>query len=85
MIVNIYIQGSKLDLFQDENIEVNSSVADIEDITKNTTDYTKKTFTVPASKENNKIFKHWYDFGVDNSFDARIKVDGEIKNRWFLI
>ena len=41
MIVNIYIQGSKLDLFQDENMRLIVQVADIEDITKNTTDYTK--------------------------------------------
>ena len=49
MRVDIYIGGTKLDLFSDESIDVVSSVADIEDITKNTTDYTK-TFTVPASK-----------------------------------
>jgi len=78
MIVNIYIGGDKVDLFKEENIEINSSVADIEDITKNTTDYTK-TFTVAASKENNKLFKHWYNADIDNSFDARIKVDGRIE------
>ena len=83
MIVDIYIGGDKLDLFEDENIEVKSSVADIQDITKNTTDYTK-TFTVPASKENNKLFKHWYNATVDNSFDARVKVDGEIRMDGFL-
>ena len=78
MRVDIYIGGTKVDLFADENIDVVSSVADIEDITKNTTDYTK-TFTCPASKENNKLFKHWYNADVDNSFDARVKIDGEIK------
>ena len=78
MIVTLYIGGVKLDLFKDENISVNSSIANIEDITKNQTDFTK-TFTVPASDNNNKIFKHYYDADIDNSFDARIKVDGEIK------
>ena len=77
MITTLYIQGSRLDQQKDESVEVNSSVLDISDITKNTGDYTK-TFTVPASKRNNKIFKHWYDANIDNSFDARIKVDGEI-------
>ena len=77
MITTLYIQGSKLDQHADESVEVNSSVLDISDITKNTGDYTK-TFTVPASKRNNSIFKHWYDANIDNSFDARIKVDGEI-------
>ena len=77
MITTLYIQGSRLDQQKDESVEINSSVLDISDITKNTGDYTK-TFTVPASKRNNKIFKHWYDANIDNSFDARIKVDGEI-------
>ena len=77
MITTLYIQGSRLDQHADESVEVNSSVLDISDITKNTGDYTK-TFTVPASKRNNSIFKHWYDANIDNSFDARIKVDGEI-------
>ena len=77
MITTLYIQGSKLDQQKDESVEINSSVLDISDITRNTGDYTK-TFTVPASKSNNKIFKHWYDANIDNSFDARIKVDGEI-------
>lgn len=78
MIVNIFIGEDQVDLFQEENLEINSSVADIEDITKNTTDYTK-TFTVPASAENNILFKHWYNADIDNSFDARIKVDGRIE------
>ena len=78
MIVDVYIDDSLLDLFEGENLEVNSSIADIEDITKNTTDYTK-TFTVPASKENNKLFKHYYNATIDNSFDARIKVEGRIE------
>ena len=47
MIVSIYIQGNKVDLFDDEDITVNSSVAMISDITKNSTDYTK-SFTVPG-------------------------------------
>ena len=77
MITTLYIQGNRLDQYKDESVEINSSVLDISDITKNTGDYTK-TFTVPASKINNRIFKHWYDANIDNSFDARTKVDGEI-------
>jgi len=78
MVVSIYIGDDKLDLFGDENIEVQSSVSDIEDITLNTTDFTK-TFTVPASNDNNITFVHYYDADIDNSFDARIKVDGRIE------
>ena len=48
MRLTIYIEGQKLDLFKDEVIELNSSVANTDDVTKINTDYTK-TFTVPAS------------------------------------
>jgi len=74
----IYIGNDKIDLFKDEAATVVSSVLDITDITKNTGDYSK-TFTVPASKNNNKIFKHYYNANIDNTFDARIKVDGRIE------
>jgi hypothetical protein len=77
LVTTLYIDGQKLDQFKDETIEVVSSVLDIKDITKNSTDYSK-SFTVPASKQNNIIFSHWYDFNIDNSFDATRKVDGEI-------
>jgi hypothetical protein len=66
-----------LDQFKDENVEVVSSVVDIKDITKNTTSFTR-TFTVPASRRNNIIFRHYYDANIDNSFDARTKIDGRI-------
>ena len=78
MITDIYIGDDKIDLFDDESIDVVSSVLDITDITKNTGDYSK-TFTVPASKNNNRIFKHYYDANIDNTFDARIRVEGRIE------
>ncbi len=78
MILDIYIGNEKLELFEDENISITSSILDIQDISKNTTDYTK-SFTVPASEINNKIFKHYYNANIDNTFDARVSVDGRIE------
>jgi hypothetical protein len=78
MIINLYIGTDKLDLFGDEDINLNSSIADVSDITKNTTEYTK-SFTVPASDNNNAIFKHYYDANIDDGFDARIKQSGSIE------
>lgn len=77
MIVELYIGTDKLDLFGDENIQITSAVADISDITKNLTDYSRN-FTVPASETNNRIFKHYYDATIDNTFDARTKVSAYI-------
>ncbi len=74
---DIYIGGTKLDQFKDESATVVSNVLDISNIEKNLGDYSK-TFTVPASKNNNLLFKHWYNANIDNQFDARVKVDGRI-------
>lgn len=78
MIIDLYIGNDKLELFKDETVELNSSINTIDDITKNTTDYTK-SFTVPASDINNQIFKHYYEANIDNTFDARVKVAGRIE------
>jgi len=78
MITAIYINNDRLDLFQDESITVQSSIIDSQDITKNTGDFTRD-FTVPANDNNNEIFKHYYNATIDNSFDARTKVDGKIE------
>jgi len=77
-MIGVYIGNDRLDLFKDEGISITSSVLDIQDITKNTTDYSK-SFTVPASSRNNKIFKHYWEFIIDNGFDARVSVEGRIE------
>lgn len=78
MITKIYIENQLIDLFDDETIELNSSVANTEDISKVNTDYTK-TFTVPASDRNNALFKHYYNADIDNTFDARTKKSARIE------
>ena len=78
MILAIYIENEKIDLFKDENISINSSVAKIEDITKNSTEYSN-SFTVPATHRNNRIFKHYYDANIDNTFDARTSKNAYIE------
>ena len=78
MQVKIYIGESLLDTFPNENIELTSAVSSISDITKNLTDFTR-SFTVPASDNNNQLFKHYYNANIDNTFDARTKVSGRIE------
>ncbi len=77
MILSVYIESNKLDLYKDESIVLSSSVLDVQDIKKNTTDFTN-SFTVPASANNNKIFKHYYNANIENTFDARVSVFGRI-------
>ena len=45
----------QVDLFEDETISVTSKIQDIRDISKVFTDFSQ-SFTLPASKKNNKIF-----------------------------
>lgn len=78
MIVSIYIDNQKLDLYTEEEIKVKSSVLDIQDIEKNTTDYSN-SFTVPASATNNKILGHYYNADLDSDFDGRMKHPARIE------
>jgi hypothetical protein len=82
--VAIYIKDvdtldyNRIDLFDDEKISVTSSIQNINDISKTFTDFSQ-TFTVPASKQNNKIFRHWYDNSNDEPFSTLVKSDAYIE------
>ena len=76
--VQLYIGNDRVELFKDETISLTQTIQNVKDIAKVFTDFTK-TFTVPASKNNNKIFKHYYNFDIVGGFDARLKTSGSIK------
>jgi hypothetical protein len=76
--VQLYIDGVRADLFNDESIQITSSIQNVRDISKVFTDYSQ-TFTLPASQTNNKIFKRYYNPDVINGFDARLKVEAVIE------
>jgi hypothetical protein len=64
--VDIYVNGFRLDIFEDEEISINLSVQNVQDISKVFTDFTQG-FTVPASAANNAIFQHYYRSDIDSS------------------
>ena len=68
----------KIDLFNDEIISLTQTIKNSQDVSKIFTDFSK-SFTVPASRVNNSIFKHYYNFGIDNGFDGRKRVDARIE------
>jgi hypothetical protein len=78
MKVDLFINDIIVDLFKDESIVVNDVLQDIKDISKVFSPFTK-TFTVPASKTNNQLFEHYYNFDIDDGFDARFKVPATIR------
>jgi hypothetical protein len=76
--IQLYIEGQRLELFKDESVSLTQSIQNVRDIAKIFTDFSK-TFTLPASKTNNKIFKHYYNFSIENGFDGRTKKDALIE------
>ena len=76
--LELYISNERVDLFDFEAVNLNQKIKDVRDISKIFTDYSQ-SFKVPASSNNNKIFKHYYNFGIQDGYDARFKADGLIK------
>ena len=77
--VQLYIENQRVDLFNDETIEVTSTIQDFRDIGKIFSDYTQ-SFNVPASDTNNKIFKHFYNFNITGgAYDNRKKKEAFIE------
>ena len=66
-----------LDMFGDEGITIKSVVKDMSNPKKLFTDFSR-SFTVPASKKNNRIFKHYYNIDVINGLDSRELIPAKI-------
>ena len=71
-VVGIFIEGVQLELFNDEQINVTSSVQNISDISKVFTDFSQ-SFTVPATPHNNEIFEHFYQSDVNPTIDPNLR------------
>ena len=76
--LQLYIEGQRVELFKDETVSLTQTIQNVKDVSKIFTSFSK-TFSLPASKTNNKIFKHYYNFDIVNGFDARIKKAGNIE------
>jgi len=75
--VILYIEGERVELFKDESISLTQTIQNVKDIGSIFTDFSK-SFSVPASSTNNKIFKHYYNFNIQNGFNANDKKSAEI-------
>jgi hypothetical protein len=75
--VQLYINDQRIDLFDDETISLTQTIKNIQDVSKIFTDFSR-SFTVPASKTNNKIFEHYYNFNIFDGFDSRTKAPAKI-------
>ena len=70
--VSVYIEGQKLDLFDDEQISIKSTQQNVQDISKVFTDFSQ-SFSVPASVNNNAIFNHFYQNDLTQTIDQNIR------------
>lgn len=77
--IQIYIEDisgsgdyNRIELFEDEKINVNLSVQNVQDISKVYTDFSQ-SFSVPASPTNNRIFQHFYNSDVEQTIDQNLR------------
>lgn len=84
MDVQVYLKTidglsyERLDLFQDEKIEINLNVKNLSDISKVRADFTQ-SFSIPTSPNNNALLSYWFDADVDGTFNANIRIDAYIE------
>ena len=65
-------------MFKDETVSITDTIQNVKKIDKIFTAFSR-TFSLPATKINNKIFKHYYNFDIVGGFDARIKKNSNIE------
>ncbi len=70
--VQVYIEGQRLELFNDEQIQVTSTQQNVADISKTYTDFSQ-SFTIPASPYNNAIVQHFYQSDVNATIDHNLR------------
>ena len=83
--IQLYIDGQsnsgdfvQIDLFEDEPIKIVDSIQNVTDINK-IYDTFSRDFKVPASPNNNKVFKGFANPKIINGFDSRIVAGSIIK------
>jgi len=71
----------RVDLMEEDLITLTQVIQDVKSIDKVFTDYSR-TFNLPASKTNNKIFKWWYNPDVEG-FDNQVMANARIELNHF--
>ena len=67
-MVDIFVEGRRLDVFEGLDFSFNYSIADIREPDKRSTEYTK-TIKCPGTQNNDELFGHIYDFNIGNNYD----------------
>ena len=87
--LELFIEGTQAEMFKDESVQLTQTIQNVKDIGSIFTDFSR-SFNLPASKLNNKLFKHYYDINLTDTvntptFLANDTLPAEIKlnNRLF--
>jgi len=76
--VQVYINDQRVEMFDFESVTITDSIKDVRDVSKVFTAYSQ-TFSLPASKTNNKVFKHYYNGDIRDGFDSRTRVPARLE------
>ena len=72
--VSVFSEAEDIDLFEAGSIMYKGKLVDADKIEAIFNDLVN-TFTVPASKKNNRIFKNWFEIGNADGFNPNLRVD----------
>lgn len=64
---SIFVEGVKLDLDKNVDIDFTYSIADIDNFDKRTTTFSK-TISIPGTAHNNFLFGNYFDFTISNTY-----------------
>jgi hypothetical protein len=67
----------RVELFKDETINLNQTIQNARDIGSIFTDFTQ-SFSVPASRKNNRLFEQYYNYSLTTGFNANDKRQAQI-------
>ncbi len=67
--LELFIDGTQAEMFKDESVQLTQTLQNVKDIGSIFTDFSR-SFNLPASKLNNKLFKHYYDINLTNTVDT---------------
>lgn len=69
--ISLYSSGT-IECYEDVSMSLNYSIADIREPDKRDSSYSK-TITVPGTKNNNKLFQHYFEIDIYGGFNPNVK------------
>lgn len=78
-VLELLISGGTVDLDTNFKVQLNYSIAEIQDISKKNSNYSKQ-FKIAGTKNNHTLFKNIFEINNDSEYDPNKKVDAQLLN-----